>query len=1370
MTFPSFLKSVLFFIASIFIQFNVSAGHEYAGSINKLKPLGNNRFFVEVSRYHKCQGIYSFPSSVQVTTRCMPGAAGSLSLSITNYIAPRPISNKGPFAEISTTTTPSHKVQEMAEACTRVLNPNLSSNSFCRKGTQSSTQQLFKINYSVITNILPCDSFLLEFAPLTSGGNNLTISSQKKYEAFFNTKSSTYSGLAQKNINLNMVTASCIGQKQFLNFGYFHPNDSIRFVPAKCIPGSRLNSCATSPSAYAGNGGQIIKSVVPSFDTLTGQFYYTPAVSGVHTFGVWMEQYDPCTKKLHARVLIEQSIEAKSCTNKIPTFRSHSFSGLSKIDSTHFSMCSSNEFTIRDTIVDTDKDTLLVFSNFTDVFRGGSITVKKIDSITNVVEMKGKSQNRKYLNPFFFYKISDDNCNIPGLLYRSYSIRITSNASVSIVEGSNKICRGDTLNLVADLGKTISWRTLKGEPIVTTGTNQNASFKNATTREELKFWPKKTTILEMTVLTLDSCVSQLCRRRDTVTIQVGSPYSLSIVGDTALCYKDTALLQAKTDSTFSYSYEWKFQPSIPTSDTSDVMFSVDDNYSVLLTTTSDSGCVQTTNHSITFRTGVLDFTIDASCDTVCAGTEVNLQPAINLNDCGTGLTPKCAGSMFYGDTASSTTNSTSGALGWPCPLPVAQTASKQQIIYSFNDLKSMGLSTAGTINSIGFFMTSAADTGKLVDVALSLKCTQDSSLTIAFQNGFTEVANLKKYKLKLGWNEIPFKENYRVLNNYGFIMQLCTKSTAGNINPPFKMDVMNRSVALVTYGSSVNCNSTVLGLGTARHQPVLRLNACKNPNTNAYKYAWQPGSIFTDSTLRVNKTIVNSNTRVKLSITDSISKCVLTKEKDLLIATPPTLTITNDTIACKGQRINSNPIITNSINDAQFHWQPGHLFADSTLGKTSFTIEKDETISLTYFNTCGCAVTDSLRIKAMELPNLPVLTPNFICDNESKVTLQSKSGTGRFLGRAINPNTNTLDPKSTQIQTAYNKIDSILVRFADSNQYCGADTSFKIAIMPQFDTLLQVDTVYCESQTKIQFRTRHAGGVWSGPGITASGQFTSFLARPGLHSIRVDSTGKCGNSATFKIRVHKTPAVDFSVKTYCIQDTCTLIDSVKANRPGGKWKSTIWPGDSSLTGVFNVCELGFGTFPVSYVFVDSTNKCSDSLTKNIVVNFNTINLTLDSVYTYCGSDTVRLDVGNNGNSVTYSWSSGKTSQSINVTNGAQGIYTIEAKSTLPGNCISTKSTKINYDENCLNTLEHSGASNVMVFPNPTDDHLVIRLKSALGKVHFAHILDVKGQLIDSFSFDGIQIEYSTIKLTQGVYYLEVSNTNGNSITKFVVQH
>jgi hypothetical protein len=166
----------------------------------------------------------------------------------------------------------------------------------------------------------------------------------------------------------------------------------------------------------------------------------------------------------------------------------------------------------------------------------------------------------------------------------------------------------------------------------------------------------------------------------------------------------------------------------------------------------------------------------------------------------------------------------------------------------------------------------------------------------------------------------------------------------------------------------------------------------------------------------------------------------------------------------------------------------------------------------------------------------------------------------------------------------------------------------------------------------------------------------------------------CSDDTLANIQVFKTPSVSISaIPQKCLNGA---VDTITEHSPkGGHFKSVLGISDT-LLGIFNPSISGAGVHALTYYYTDTANGCSDSASRNVIVN-DTLIVSLSDT-SFCQNEgTILLNQPSSvysGISGTYSGSSALVGNYYNPT-GQLGDDTLTYSVTDTNNCTS-KTTRI----------------------------------------------------------------------------------------------
>ena len=113
---------------------------------------------------------------------------------------------------------------------------------------------------------------------------------------------------------------------------------------------------------------------------------------------------------------------------------------------------------------------------------------------------------------------------------------------------------------------------------------------------------------------------------------------------------------------------------------------------------------------------------------------------------------------------------------------------------------------------------------------------------------------------------------------------------------------------------------------------------------------------------------------------------------------------------------------------------------------------------------------------------------------------------------------------------------------------CDSVVYLNLLVYPTITPIIGNVQNMCENDPIVSFTASPIGGVWSGPGIGATGSFDPTLAGVGVHTIVYTAAGQCANSDTVLIEVYDIPFINGLIK----DDECNEgIGSIKTTVTGG---------------------------------------------------------------------------------------------------------------------------------------------------------------------------------------------------------------------------
>lgn len=408
----------------------------------------------------------------------------------------------------------------------------------------------------------------------------------------------------------------------------------------------------------------------------------------------------------------------------------------------------------------------------------------------------------------------------------------------------------------------------------------------------------------------------------------------------------------------------------------------------------------------------------------------------------------------------------------------------------------------------------------------------------------------------------------------------------------------------------------------------------------------------------------------------------------------------------------------------------------------------NHTITYTYTDAAGCSgsATNTWRVNA--LPTVTLATLPNVCSNTPTLSLTGGSPAGgTYSGTGVSGN--TFNPA-----VSGNGTFAITYTYTDNNG-CTNSAQRNITVNAAPTVTFSALSPTCLNASPVTLSGGSpAGGTYVGTGVTG-GQFNPSVGI-GTYSIQylyTDNNG-CTGSASQTMHVNPLPNVALSA----LPAQCS--NSAPLTLTGGAPAGGTYSGAGVASGVFNPAVSGNGTFNITYTYTDN-NGCTNSAQRPITVNAApVVNLGNDS--TVCSNAVVLVDAG--AGFVTYRWSTGATTQSINVDSSGTGIgvRTLWVTVTNAANCSAQDTLRITFDACAGVSAGPAIIPGVYVFPNPTTEEFII----LTGQPVTVTIYDANGKLL--FRKEDVEGRIQAGRdFAPGLYLVEVTNQTATKVVRAI---
>jgi len=166
----------------------------------------------------------------------------------------------------------------------------------------------------------------------------------------------------------------------------------------------------------------------------------------------------------------------------------------------------------------------------------------------------------------------------------------------------------------------------------------------------------------------------------------------------------------------------------------------------------------------------------------------------------------------------------------------------------------------------------------------------------------------------------------------------------------------------------------------------------------------------------------------------------------------------------------------------------------------------------------------------------------------------------------------------------------------DNGIGCQACQTKSITVTSNNDASWTAPTAICDSQTPIDFNqyiTGNSGGIWSGNGISASGNFNPSGLSGTVQLTYTVGTGSCATAITHDVNIITTPDASWTAPNTICQGQTISLDPLVTGINGGTWT-----GFGVSNNSFNASGLN-GSIAITYTVGQGT--CQAVSTQNINV-------------------------------------------------------------------------------------------------------------------------------------------------------------------------
>ncbi len=346
-----------------------------------------------------------------------------------------------------------------------------------------------------------------------------------------------------------------------------------------------------------------------------------------------------------------------------------------------------------------------------------------------------------------------------------------------------------------------------------------------------------------------------------------------------------------------------------------------------------------------------------------------------------------------------------------------------------------------------------------------------------------------------------------------------------------------------------------------------------------------------------------------------------------------------------------------------------------------------------------------------------------------------------------------------KIDVAGFNLDKIIVRLVDP------------CLAVSVPTISAPRTVFCQGESVVLTSSAGASYKWfNGAIVLSSTALTLSVTTSGSYAVEVTSSNGC-KKASSSTSITVTPATTWYSDADGDGSGNPLVSVLACTKPAGYVSSNndLCPSDINKVAP-GLCGCGIveATCGPIISFSQPLNGASTGKNIIVIVNSTSNNSTISNVKLYLdGSATPIRQEG----TAPYIWNStnGGSLDPV-LSNLSLGAHTLRAVSTDNAGKVVETSISITVTSTArVGAIEVTGLTELVSFPNPFKDKLSVEAGSE-NEIYSARLTNMEGIEIQvPVVLKGSMAEFSTEKLSSGVYVLELTTYNGKIIQKVMKQ-
>ena len=470
------------------------------------------------------------------------------------------------------------------------------------------------------------------------------------------------------------------------------------------------------------------------------------------------------------------------------------------------------------------------------------------------------------------------------------------------------------------------------------------------------------------------------------------------------------------------------------------------------------------------------------------------------------------------------------------------------------------------------------------------------------------------------------------------------------------------------------------------------------------EYSWFPATGLSATNISNPIASPNQDITYELTVTETVSGCVLTEEIDIDVFESFTVDAGPDLAFCvlAGEQLQAVP----STNEAlTWEWTPALALVNPLVQNPIIALDETQTYVVTARNLLNCAATDTITVTRL-VNNLDLGPDQTVCDGDS-FTIDTGYDNSFDFDWSTNESTASIDVDAAAVY-------EVTVTTPDG---CVENDAIEIFIQSLPQVNLPSSPNACEGQDFIL----DAGN----PGMTYSWDTNEntqsiVVTNSGTYSVEVTDAFNCVGGDTVTVEFFPVPEANLPDEVLACEDEIVVLD---AGNPGYNYQ---W---STLEATQSIIAMESGIYTVT---VTSADNCSiQDQTEVTILTYPIVDLGADQAL--CAGESFLLDAGNPGLNIL--WSTNETGQTINAT--STGVYTVSVDN---GACFSEDQISLVFNPQPINPF---GNDTIVCFDGPPYNLLLQALNPGA-----------------TYLWDTGSTQSNILVFSGGTYNVEITTPNG----------